>query len=420
EQMHLAYEYDATKIWIVNVGDIKPMEFPIDFFFDYAWNPEKLSAENLPEYYRSWAEEQFGSEFATEIGEVLRKYSQYSARRKPELLDVNTYDLRNGEAEMVIHQWKQLEKTADELNGKIGPEYNDAFFQLLLHPIKAFSNLHEMYYAVAKNRSLANHKFDEANVFADKAKQLYLNDSLLTIQYHSIANGKWNHMMDQTHIGYTYWQQPPVNRMPDIIYVPDHEKERYPGEILYDIQVADIPKTAKGHVFYQLGGHVSMDAEHWTTAIHSKSVKWDAIPDIGRTSSGVTSFPVTVSIKPTALNPHLEYEIYTYDTGKANLSLYFSPTLNFHNNEGLKYAISIDDEEPQIVSINKEDNKSKIWESWVANNIIVKTSKHNILKPGKHIVKYWLVSPALVLQKLVLHFGELPTYYLGPPETLRK
>src|SRR5690606_28822661 len=56
EQMHLAYEYGVNEVWIVNVGDIKPMEFPIEFFLDYAWDPEAWNADNLDDYYTQWAE----------------------------------------------------------------------------------------------------------------------------------------------------------------------------------------------------------------------------------------------------------------------------------------------------------------------------------------------------------------------------
>jgi hypothetical protein len=95
--------------------------------------------------------------------------------------------------------------------------------------------------------------------------------------------------------------------------------------------------------------------------------------------------------------------------------------LNFHNEEtGLQYAISVDDEKPQIISINKDDNNKKIWEEWVADNIIIKTSTHNISKAGKHIIKYWMISPAVIVQKIVLDFGGLKESYLGPQETISK
>jgi len=99
------------------------------------------------------------------------------------------------------------------------------------------------------------------------------------------------------------------------------------------------------------------------------------------------------------------------------VNLYFSPSLNFHNDEGLKYAVSIDNEKPQIISINKEDNNVTIWENWVANNIVIKKTQHRISSPGKHVLKYWLISGGVVLQQLIIDFGGLKPSYLGPPET---
>ena len=78
EQMHLAYDYGARRIWIVNVGDLKPMEFPISFFLDFAWNPSRWPADKLPEYARQWAAQQFGAEHAVEIAEVITRTTTLS------------------------------------------------------------------------------------------------------------------------------------------------------------------------------------------------------------------------------------------------------------------------------------------------------------------------------------------------------
>lgn len=97
--------------------------------------------------------------------------------------------------------------------------------------------------------------------------------------------------------------------------------------------------------------------------------------------------------------------------------------LNYYNTEqGLQYAVSIDGETPQLISINKEDRNTGagIWNKWVSENIIIKSSKHNILTPGKHTVKYWMVNPGVVLQKLIIGFGSTEKSYLGPPETINK
>jgi hypothetical protein len=85
----------------------------------------------------------------------------------------------------------------------------------------------------------------------------------------------------------------------------------------------------------------------------------------------------------------------------------------------LQFAVSIDNEAPQIVSIDKEDN-TPVWNNWVANNIIIKTTKHFISQPGKHTVKYWMIDPGIILQKLVVDFGGLKPSYLGPQETIFK
>ncbi len=153
EQMHLAYEYDVRQVWIVNVGDLKPMEFPISFFLDYAWNVNKWNEDNINHYYTEWAAKQFGVTYAKEIGNIIQKYSQYSARRKPELLDANTYSIESyNEAQRVTNDWNTLLKEAETINSKLPDEYKDAFFELVLHPVKACANLQDLYTAVALNQ----------------------------------------------------------------------------------------------------------------------------------------------------------------------------------------------------------------------------------------------------------------------------
>jgi hypothetical protein len=413
EQMNLAYRHGVDKIWIVNVGDLKPMEQPISFFLDYGWNPDKWNEDNIRNYHIQWAGEQFGEKYSKEIGDILRKYSQYSSRRKPELLDANTYSLTNyNEADRVLSEWKELVARAEKINNLLPDEAKDAFFQVALHPAKAFANLHEMYVAVAKNKLYGSQNSKEANRWADKVKELYVNDSLITLQYHNVANGKWNHMMDQTHIGYTYWQQPRVNKMPEVKYVAENSS------------ATNVSNSAlndkKENSVSDLEDIVAMEAQNWTRAINTAGIKWKVIPDIGRTASGITTFPVTASNALTANSPHVQYGFNTTGPVKAKINLHFSPTLNFHNTEeGLQFAVSIDNEAPQIISLNKEDKNSigGIWNQWVSNNIIIKTSEHQIAKGGKHTLKYWMISPGVILQKLAIDLGGLKPSQLGPPAT---
>ncbi|MEO5594093.1 MAG: glycosyl hydrolase 115 family protein, partial [Chitinophagaceae bacterium] len=424
EQMHLAYEHHVKDIWIVNVGDIKPMEFPISFFLDYAWNPDRIDAADIKSYTEKWCAAQFGKAHANEIADIIAAYAKYNGRRKPELLNENTYSLTNyGEAQRVTMEYDQLLKRAEKINDVLPAEYKDAYFQLVLHPVKACANLQDLYTAVAENQRAASNGYPYANKFADKAKQFYQNDSLITLQYHTIANGKWNHMMSQTHIGYTYWQQPNIQKMPVVKYLTTDSAVQHDEKIVTETNITETEcdETGKGNVFNERDGYVSIEAAHYTKAINSNGITWKILPDLGRTGSAVTPFPVTAANQtPGGTAPQLQYEICVAGSGTVKLQAYFSPTLNFNNDEGLKYAVSIDDEAPQIVVLNKEDNQQKIWAKWVADNIIIKTTTHTISKANQHVLRYWMVSPAVVLQKLVIDLGGVKESYLGPPETRRQ
>lgn len=225
EQMDLAYQYGVDKIWIVNVGDIKPMEFPIEFFLDMAWNPEVFNANNLEQYYVRWTMETFGNQYPEEIAELMKLYTKYNARRKPELLNAKTYSITHyNEAENVLADYKKLVEKANQINDKIAPEYKDAFYQLVLFPVLASANINELYVATAKNQLYVNQGRAAANDYAKQVKILFEKDSLLTNDYHTkLAGGKWNHMMAQTHIGYTSWQEPKTNVIPEtkVIELPN-------------------------------------------------------------------------------------------------------------------------------------------------------------------------------------------------------
>jgi hypothetical protein len=423
EQMHLAWAYGVKQIWIVNVGDIKPMEFPISFFLDYAWNPDRIGPNDIQAYSEQWAAAQFGAAYAKEIAEILALYAKYNARRKPELLDADTYSLPANEWERVVKEYNELRSRAEKIYAALPSSYRDAYFQLVLHPVKACANLNELYYYVALNRMAADRKDVAANEYANRVKQLYAMDSLITLEYHQLNNGKWNHMMSQTHIGYTYWQQPPVQKMPEVQYV-NADPVRQTIEAAMPAAKEEpvvVVQEARRPYHVETNRLVSMDAHHFTHAVNTNGITWTVLPDHGRTSSAITAFPVTApEQQPGGNAPHVEYDFHTYSKGNFTVYAYFSPTLNFHNTpEGLQYAISVDDEAPQIISINREDKATGtgIWNKWVAENIIIKSSKHTIAGSGRHVLKFWMVNPGVVLQKLVIDFGGMPETYLGPPET---
>jgi len=128
--------------------------------------------------------------------------------------------------------------------------------------------------------------------------------------------------------------------------------------------------------------------------------------------------PVTSAVQQLdTTTAHLEYDIYIHDTGTFNLNTFISPTIDFTNTDGLKFAVSIDDQTPVMVNISKDYRTETAWRKSVADNIKIFKTPLKFDNPGKHTLKYWMISPGVVLQKLVLDLGGLKPAFLGPPET---
>ncbi len=420
EQMNLAYQYKAREIWIVNVGDLKPMEFPISFFLDYAWNPEAWTLDKLPTYSKTWAKATFGEKYASEIATYLDKYAKYNARVKPELLNANTYSLEgeNNEWTSVLNDYKALAKAAEETYQKIEPAYKDAYYQLVLYPILACANLNEMYFAQAKNQQAANAKWASTNAWADKVEELFKKDQELSDYFNqSLAGGKWNHFADQTHIGYTYWQQPNKNAVPKVTRLAPDEATKEETKTSEQKLKLTYPTDFKG--FIESNGIVSVEADHYSRAINMGKVQWKVIPDIGRTGNGISIFPVDIpSIELTAQSPRLEYDMFWSKEGEATVQIIASPTLDFNNYKGLHLAISIDDEKPQTIDMHA-DKSQREWERMVARNAKYITHKLRINGTGKHTLKIWAIDPAIILQKIIVSTVDIPKTHLGPEESFR-
>jgi hypothetical protein len=217
EQMNLAYQYGATRIWVVNVGDLKPMEFPIEFFLNYAWDPNRWGKDDLTKFTEAWATREFGAEHAPDIADMVLLFERYIGRRKPELLSPKTFSLVNyHEADRIEEEWVALSDRAEKMSAQLPDDKRDAFFELVLHPIQAMSTVTRMYIAAGRNQLYATQGRASANDYAAETRRLFAEDGALSAQYNHLASGKWNHMMDQVHIGYTYWSDPLVNTMPAV------------------------------------------------------------------------------------------------------------------------------------------------------------------------------------------------------------
>ena len=211
--MALAKQYGADRIWIVNVGHFRGYEFPMEYFLSLAWNVGTQNFESLQDmkgFTERWAERTFGPTCPEDIADIISKTTKYNGRRKPELLSPSTYSLVSyGEAEKVVTDFRMLAEKAEQINNLLPAEMHDSFYHLVLFPVKASSIVNELYFTAGKNALYAKQGRASTNEMAEKTEMLFRADTSLMGYYNrEYAGGKWNHFMDQTHLGYKSWVDP--------------------------------------------------------------------------------------------------------------------------------------------------------------------------------------------------------------------
>lgn len=410
QQMDLAYRHDARAMWIVNVGDIKPMEYPLGFFMAMAWDPDAMTPAALMAYPRNWAEATFGAAQAAEIGGLITRYSQYAARRKPELINQDTFPLGGIRAEGLdggafgdlVAQWDALEADMIAVRGRLAADQMDAYYQLIEFPIAAMANLYRMYYAAAWNKLLASRNDPRANYFANQVEAAFQRDSDLTRRYHSINNGKWDGMMAQVHMNYVIWNDPTQQTMPSIMRVGADT----PADRLNATPAFVAPTVAPK-------GSIAVEALDFTRANHGKGLRWASIPHLGHTKGAVVALPQGQAPTDQGDAVSLDYDVTVNWTGPARIILHLAPTLDTSSGHGAgpggRIGVSVDDAPMQVLQARLEATggaqdtpAKKLWAEAVCDNLLRLTADVGTLAQGRHRVRIWRLDDNMVLQKLVV------------------
>ena len=402
EQLSATYDYGVDKFWILNVGDIKPHEYAIDFFMEMAWNPDTFRVDNLQDYAEKFCAMQFGERQAREAAALLSAYGRYASRVTAEMLDAETYNLESGEFKAVRDEFMALEARALRQYLTLDAACHDAYKELVLFPIQGMANLYDMYYALAMNRKLAVEGNAEANVWADRVEACFVRDSLLCYDYnHYVADGKWNHYMDQVHIGYTSWHAPRYNRMPEV----KHVAERQDGLLT-------------GYVFREKAGVVSMEAEHVFAVENAAEAAWTVIPGLGRTLSGLALMPYTAATD----GARADYRM-RIDAVRDSVDVYltFAATMPFLPG-GHHASVALDGGGEATIGLNQDltwENKYTLMYPTAAARIISKRVR--LLLPETsdrmHTLTYRPLQPGIVLEKVIVDCGGYERTHLGMPES---
>ena len=402
EQLSLAYDFGIQRMWILNVGDLKPMEYPIQLFMDMAWRPKDYTVQTVTDHTRNFFRTGFCNCVAEEAADIYNRNCQYMARVTPEMLDARTYNIETGEWKQVADDYQRLELRALRLYERIPAEARDFYRQLILFPVQAMANLYDMYYAQAMNQYLAAAKNPDANAWADKVRDCFRRDSLLCAAYNTdIAGGKWKGMMIQKHIGYRSWN------------------DNFRADMLPRITaVAD--STSGGYTFTPNNGYVAMEAEHYYSATAPEGSQWTIYPYYGRTRSAVALTPYTKAVGDAVLTYQFTLPA---EVKSVKVHVVTKSTLDFLDVGGFEYTVSLDGEDAQTVNFNKTlvDRQPYMYSDYypaVARRVVEKVVElpatqnkevHSLTLQPKH--------PGIVFEKVIVDCGGYQSQYLFGQES---
>jgi len=400
EQLQLTYAYGVDKLWVLNVGDLKPMEYPISLFLDMACDPEKFTVDNLLDHTYQFCVEQFGEDQASEAARILNLYSKYNGRTTAEMMDCHTFDLASGEFKQVTDEYLKLEAEALRQYISLPEEYRDAYKQLILFPVQAMANIYEMYYAQAMNLDLYKRGDAAANQWADKVEACFARDAALHHDFNKVmANGKWDGMMIQKHIGYTIWN------------------DNFPADKLPEIKRIEKPHNSGFEFPADRRGYTAIEAEHYQSATPAPSTNWTTIPYMGRTLSGVALMPYTLKTDGAALSYKVQLPS---GVNKVKVHVVVKSTLAF-NGTGHRYQVGFDGKNSETVFFNEKlneepENTYTIYYPTVARRVVENVVELSAAE-GWNTLTIKPLDPGIVFEKIVVDYGGYTQQFLFGTES---
>ncbi len=431
EQLNLAYKTGLDRIWIINVGDLKPKEVPIDFIMHYAWDPDAVQPGDEHKYLNDFVASIFGSELSENIADIIARYSKYNLWRKPEVETTEYFSVDNyNEAQRLLNKWTNLRKDVQLLTPKIPSQLKDAFYQFVYYPAIASAGVAQIYLYAGLNNYYA--KKGISTSYADSAKILFDYDKKLSRYYNdSIADGKWQGMMSDIHIGYKQWFMPDSNSLPKMLVASDY---------INTTKQADRKKKVCGTK------EISIPANKYNRQINTDKNCWIKLPDLGRNSDCVGAKDVTIQYNgDISMAPCMEYTVETSNNDSMLIVLGILPTQDVNPARGLRIAVSIDDDVPIIIDARRglvdefkeytpehlknskilkplpqqdknlyligygQPMRNEIFDNirWLDSKFIVDRFK------WKHIVKVYMIDPEIVLERIIINPDNTAPSYFG-------
>lgn len=390
-EMSRAYQNNAKKIWIANVGDIKPGEYAMEFFLDLAWDINSISESTINMHLVDWSKREFGEEKAEEIADILQEYYRLAFLRKPEFMGWSQTEPKTAtritefnpeEVQRRIEAYTELVRRVEDIKSAVSLNRKDAYFQLVEYPIKGAALIN--YKFLYAQQSVLSSDLAEKESLASQSQKAYDDIVAMTIDYNqNISKGKWQGMMSMNPRKLAAYNMPTYHLTDTLA--------------LEDLQFGAHKKTIA----------IILQANEFTNAQAEENYQWRVIEGLGYSTSSVTLFPFENHVFHEE-KPYLEYTFAVENIGKYQLEIRCLPTHS--NNFDHKIWIGVNDEEVKEYAINTK-GRSKAWKENVLRNFVSITCPIIIEKAGKQNLKISINQTGIVIDQIAISPDDYQDYY---------
>ncbi|MCW3807115.1 glycosyl hydrolase 115 family protein [Plebeiibacterium marinum] len=389
-EMTKAYQFGADRLWVVNVGDIKPAELETEFFMDLAWEAEKWNPQNVSEYLTYWANKTFGTQLASDIAKIKKEYYKLAQTGKPEHLVTATYD-KQTRTERLAASEKMLEMVND-IKPKIPEHLLSAFFQLVEYPVKGMALMNKKICYAAMSFEVLKSNPQKAKLFSKYSKDAFNEIHAMTDFYnHNIENGKWDGIITDSPRNLKVYGMPDV-AVREVVEDQSLYKQEYDTRYIHRDAPFEL-NIAKSKI--------SLLADQYVDKQDSEGNEIITVKGLGLDGHSISRYPFNT---PSYSNenyksaPSVTYSI-SAEKGNYDVSIKCLPSRSIHKGRKLLLALVINDSKPQFFDVN-HDRKDGKWKKHVLQGFAEAKFHLNIQKEGNAEIKIYLLDTGLAISRI--------------------
>jgi hypothetical protein len=385
EELHKAWENDARTMWMLNVGDLKPMEIGVDYFARFAWNPTAFGPDSQPAFLRSFATEHVGADLAPAVADLLTEFYRLGTIRKPELMTrAWALALPPDEGAELGRSYARLLRREAALAAAIPAGTRDAYVEMIGFPARVLGATGAIFMA---DRA-AQVGDDPAAQAAEIARLRAFLEREVDAYNHTVANGKWKGMMPGlvTAANLMAW----------------NSQVRWPWGEPAGGAASRVRPVDAGRVW-----RAAADAD---SRAGTDAARWTPVAGLGHTGRAVALEPAGLDASWSGTDDKAPSLDFRFDAGAqgggGELLIDFMPTFRIYPGRKLRVGVIVDGGEPIVVDVpgsnGQEDESGAIRREGVQDNAVRARVPVPALAAGKHVVTIRAVDPGVVIDRVAL------------------